>query len=181
MILQDIIWTIALSGIAVVALVFIYILLGTGKAADEAAQSKAARTARKLQGGLFVLLLLGFAFGTWATLHKFPIPKQDGALQADQVVDVTARMWSWTMRPASVAAGKTVEFRVTSADVNHGFALYAPDGHIVIQTQAMPEFTNRILYRFDAPGVYTVQCLEYCGIGHAPMKATFNVVAAKGE
>ncbi len=181
MTLQDIIWTIALSGIAVVSLVFIYILLGTGKAADEAAMSKSARTARKIQGWLFIVLLLGFVFGTWATLRRFPIPKQNAALHADQVVDVTARMWSWSLRPASVEAGKTIEFRVTSADVNHGFALYAPDGHIVVQTQAMPEFTNRLLYRFDAPGIYTVQCLEYCGIGHAPMKTTFAVVAPKGD
>lgn len=181
MTLQDIIWTIALSGIAVVSLVFVYILLGAGTAADEAARTRAGRTARKLQGALFVVLLLGFAFGTWATLHRFPIPKQDAALAADQVVDVTGRMWSWTMKPAATEVGKTVEFRVTSADVNHGFALYAPDGHIAIQTQAMPEVTNRLLYRFDTPGVYTVQCLEYCGIGHAPMKATFTVAAAKGE
>lgn len=180
MTLQDIIWTIALSGIAIVSLVFIYILLGTGTVADDAAQAKAARTARRIQTGLFVVLVLGLVFGTWATLRNFPIPEQDTALQADQVVDVTARMWSWTMQPASAEVGKTVEFRVTSADVNHGFALYAPDGHIVIQTQAMPEYTNKVLYRFDQPGVYTVQCLEYCGIGHAPMKTVFNVVA-KGE
>jgi cytochrome c oxidase subunit 2 len=37
------------------------------------------------------------------------------------------------------------------------------------------------VYTFDQPGTYTVQCLEYCGLGHAPMKATFEVVATKGE
>lgn len=178
---QDVIWTIALSGIAIVSLVFIWILLGAGKSDDEAGRSRASAATRRIQTGLFAVLLLGFVFGTWATLHNFPIPRQDTALQADQVVDVTARMWSWTLLPASTEAGKTVEFRVTSADVNHGFALYAPDGHIVIQTQAMPEYTNKVLYRFDVPGTYTVQCLEYCGIGHAPMKTTFVVAAAKGE
>jgi len=181
MVIQDVIWTIALCGIAIVSLVFLYILAGTGKAADEAAKSAAAQTARKIQGGLFIILLLGFVFGTWATLHQFPIPRQDASLQADQVVDVTARMWSWKFQPSSVEAGKTVEFRVTSADVNHGFALYSPDGRIVVQTQAMPEYTNRVLYRFEQPGTYIVQCLEYCGIGHAPMKATFVVAAPKGE
>lgn len=174
--LQDIIWTIALGGIGVVALVFLYVLGGIRRGDGR----PPGGTARKVQATLFVVLLLGFVFGTWATLHRFPIPKQDATLHADQVVEVTARMWSWSMKPARAAVGSTVEFRVTSADVNHGFALYAPDGHIVVQTQAMPEYTNRVLYRFDQPGTYTVQCLEYCGIGHAPMKAVF-VVTPRGE
>jgi cytochrome c oxidase subunit 2 len=80
-----------------------------------------------------------------------------------------------------VKAGSVVEFRVTSDDVNHGFAIYAPDGLIVTQTQAMPGYTNKLLHTFKEPGTYTVQCLEYCGLGHAPMKTTLQVVAAKGE
>ncbi|MBS0570042.1 MAG: cytochrome oxidase, partial [Proteobacteria bacterium] len=80
----------------------------------------------------------------------------------------------------TLTAGSPVEFRVTSADVNHGFAIYAPDGRIAIQTQAMPGFTNKILYTFTQPGTYKVMCLEYCGLGHAPMTAQFEVVAAQG-
>jgi cytochrome c oxidase subunit 2 len=67
---------------------------------------------------------------------------------------------------------------VTSADVNHDFAIYAPDGRIVVQTQAMPGFVNKILYTFDKPGTYKIRCLEYCGLGHDVMAADLTVVAA---
>jgi cytochrome c oxidase subunit 2 len=130
---------------------------------------------------LFAILFVGFVAGSWATLRHFPIPSQQGALSAQQVVDVVGRQWSWQVTPATVKAGSPVEFRVTSADVNHGFALYAPDGRIVTQTQAMPGYTNKLVYTFAEPGTYVVQCLEYCGLGHAPMKTTLEVVAAGGE
>lgn len=180
MTLQDAVWTIALVGMGLVALGFIHVIIQAGKPADEAATRKSAHTAHLLQGWLFVVLFVGFVVGSWATLRRFPIPPQHGALDAKQVVDVVGRIWSWQLTPATVKAGSPVEFRVTSADVNHGFAIYAPDGRIVTQTQAMPGFTNKLLYTFNQPGTYTVQCLEYCGLGHAPMRTTLTVVAAEG-
>lgn len=134
-----------------------------------------------LQGWLFAVLLVGFVIGSWATLSRFPIPPQQGALDAKQIVDVVGRQWSWQITPSTLRAGSPVEFRVTSADVNHGFAIYAPDGRIVTQTQAMPGYTNKLLFTFGQPGTYTVQCLEYCGLGHAPMHALIQVVAAQGK
>jgi cytochrome c oxidase subunit 2 len=181
MALQDVIWVIALTGMGLVAVGFIFVIAQARKPADDAASARSARTARRLQAILFWVLLIGFVAGSWATLHRFPIPPQHGALDAAQVVDVVGRTWSWQITPATVKAGSAVEFRVTSADVNHGFAIYAPDGRIVTQTQAMPGFTNKLLYTFDQPGTYTVQCLEYCGLGHAPMTATLEVVAAGGD
>ena len=56
-------------------------------------------------------------------------------------------------------------------DVNHGFAIYAADGRIVTQTQAMPGFVNRLVYRLLEPGRYRVLCLEYCGLAHHGMTA----------
>ncbi len=40
-----------------------------------------------------------------------------------------------------------VEFRVTSLDVNHGMAIFDPDGKLVGQTQAMPGYVNRLFVR----------------------------------
>ncbi|MCG3202807.1 MAG: hypothetical protein NFCOHLIN_02693 [Gammaproteobacteria bacterium] len=181
MIVQDVVWTIALAGMGLIALGFIHVIVQAGRPADETAAARSVHTAHTLQAWLFVVLLVGFIAGSWATLHRFPIPPQHGALDAKQVVDVAGRMWSWQITPATVRTGSAVEFRVTSGDVNHGFALYAPDGRIVTQTQAMPGYTNKLLHTFDRPGTYTVQCLEYCGIGHAPMTTTFQVVAPEGE
>ena len=178
---QDVVWTIALVGMGLVALGFVHVIIQAGKPADDAATRKSAHTAHALQAWLFVILFVGFVAGSWATLRHFPIPAQHGTLDAQQVVDVVGRQWSWQMQPDTVKAGSVVQFRVTSDDVNHGFALYGPDGRIVTQVQAMPGYTNKLLHTFDRPGTYTVQCLEYCGLGHAPMKTTLKVVAARGD
>lgn len=93
-------------------------------------------------------------------------------------VHVRAGMWYWTLTPTEVPAGVPVEFVVTSNDVNHGFGLYSPDGTVLTQVQAMPEYTNHLVYRFEAPGAYTMRCLEYCGLGHVAMVAPLTVVPA---
>jgi cytochrome c oxidase subunit 2 len=180
MIFQNVVWTIALVGMGLVALGFIHVIRQAGKPADDEATRKAAHTSNVLRRWLFAALLIIFVGGSYATLRNFPIPPQHTALGIQQVVDVVGQQWSWQINPKTVHAGSPVEFRVTSKDVNHGFAIYAPDGHIATQTQAMPGFTNKIVHTFMQPGTYTVMCLEYCGIGHAPMTAEFTVVAASG-
>ena len=174
MIAQNTIWTLALLGIGLISVVFIYVVANASKPPAD----QGGTTANRLQAAWFAVLLVGFVAGSWATLRHYPIPAQEGSLGAEQVVEVTGHMWRWEIAPATIRVGSSVEFRVTSADVNHGFGVYAPDGHMVAQTQAMPEYVNRLLYTFDEPGIYTVHCLEYCGVGHAPMKASFEVVAA---
>lgn len=180
MILQNLIWTLALIGIAFVALIFLWVLASTRHSASEGEVKRQNRRWHVFQAWFFVVLVLALVGGSWATLHKFPIPLQNTPLAADVVVDVEGRMWSWDIAPAQAQVGQTVEFRVTSVDVNHGFALYGPGGQIVTQTQAMPEYVNKLLYTFEEPGTYVVQCLEYCGLGHALMESSF-IVRADGE
>ncbi|MGH8736947.1 MAG: hypothetical protein ACREU5_02190 [Burkholderiales bacterium] len=180
MIFQNVVWTIALVGMGLVALGFIYVIRQAGKPADDAATRKAAHTSNVLRRWLFGALLIIFVGGSYATLSHFPIPLQHTPLGVHQVVDVVGQQWSWQITPETVQVGSPVEFRVTSKDVNHGFALYAPDGRIATQTQAMPGFTNKIVYTFMQPGTYKVMCLEYCGVAHAGMTAEFKVVAASG-
>lgn len=180
MILQDTVWTIALVGMGLVALGFLHVIRQAGKPTDDEATRKAAHTSSVLRRRLFAALLIIFVGGSYATLRDFPIPPQHTPLGVHQVVDVVGLQWSWQINPQTVRAGSPVEFRVTSKDVNHGFAIYAQDGRIVTQTQAMPGFTNKVVHTFTQPGTYRVMCLEYCGIGHAPMTAELKVVAANG-
>jgi len=176
---QDVVLTIWLVGAALITLGFIFVIMQVGQPAGDAAARMHA--SHVWQARLFTLMVAAFVIGTWATLRKFPIPAQGQALGAPQTVEAVGRMWSWELKPDKVNAASEVEFRVTSADVNHGFAIYAPNGRILTQTQAMPGYTNRLLYTFDAPGTYTVQCLEYCGIGHGPMTTHLEVLPAKGQ
>ncbi len=181
MILQNVIWTIALVGMGVVTLGFIYVIHQAGKPADDAATRQTAHTSSVLRRWLFGALLIIFVGGTYATLRHFPIAPQNAPLGIHQVVDVVGQQWSWQITPDTVRAGSPVEFRVTSRDVNHGFAIYAPDGRIATQTQAMPGFTNKLVHTFTQSGTYRIMCLEYCGIGHAPMTSEITVVAASGD
>ncbi|MGA9852864.1 MAG: cytochrome oxidase [Gammaproteobacteria bacterium] len=177
MIFQNEIWLIALVGMGLVTLGFIYVIVQAVKPADTEEAQRAHKTSNMLRRWLFVVLLIGFIVVSYATLHRFPLPLQHGPLEAAQVVNVVGHQWSWELSTTQIEAGVPIEFRVTSADVNHGFAIYAPDGRIVTQTQAMPGYTNKILYTFDQPGTYTIRCLEYCGLAHHVMTAELNVVA----
>ncbi len=176
MIRQDEVWLISLVGIGLVALVFIYVIALSGKqAAEPSAVQKRAYTVRRWW--FLALLLLGVGV-TYATLRPFPIPEQYTQAQGAQIVDVVGRQWLWLLSRYQVTAGVPVEFHVTSADVNHGFAIYGPNDRILVQTQAMPGYTNRLVYTFTQPGIYRVLCLEYCGLSHHVMMNQFEVVAA---
>ncbi len=74
--------------------------------------------------------------------------------------------------------GRPVEFRVTAGDVNHGMGVYDETLRLLVQVQAMPGFTNRLVYTFAEPGTYRLLCLEYCGLAHHGMIAELKVTAA---
>jgi cytochrome c oxidase subunit 2 len=90
-------------------------------------------------------------------------------------VEVAGVQWSWRLSQGEVPVGVPVEFAVTAGDVNHGVGIYDPHGTLVAQVQAMPGYTNRLLYRFREAGRYTLRCLEYCGVAHHVMLAELNV------
>lgn len=123
------------------------------------------------------------------TLPRLPYPAEAGT--PDRIVLAVGKQYAWSLTEGTgpsletwdrdfsptvtVAAGMPVEFRVTTLDVNHGFSLYAPDGHLVAQTQAMPGYMNRLRITFDQPGTYTVLCLEFCGMSHHRMRGVVEV------
>lgn len=112
------------------------------------------------------------------------LPYSSGSSGIDTVViQATGHQWAWEIRPDTIPTGRPVEFRVTGADVNHGFALYDANNRLVIQTQGMPGYTNTLRYEFTQPGTYQVRCLEYCGLGHhsmnAPLVVTSDLVTSR--
>jgi cytochrome c oxidase subunit 2 len=143
----------------------------------------------RLRLQFFVALSVILLLFLLSTLRRLPYPVE--ARTPDRVVNAVGKQYAWSLSdgasptltswdkdfsPAvNVAAGTTVEFRVTTLDVNHGFSLYAPDGHLVTQTQAMPGYVNRLRVTFDQSGTYTVLCLEFCGMSHHRMRAVVEV------
>ncbi|HVA38658.1 MAG TPA: cytochrome c oxidase subunit II [Candidatus Dormibacteraeota bacterium] len=107
------------------------------------------------------------------SLPHLPYPSAS-AMAADMHVTVTAQQYGFTL-PAELPRGRPIIFDVTSRDVNHGFGIYGPDGRLIGQVQAMPDYVNHLPFTFTVPGHYTIRCLEYCGVGHAYMQASFEV------
>jgi len=113
------------------------------------------------------VLVLGISF--------LELPYARGGASGRTIVKVTGGQFFWSLVPDSVPAGTRVRFDVTAVDVNHGFGLYEPDGHLVGQAQAMPGYHNELDLTLDRPGRYRIRCLEFCGLNHATMDASFTV------
>lgn len=139
--------------------------------AEVTEQAGALRRRLVLPACATFLVLVAFAI-YWAPFPEF---REQTIGKPEVAVNVQALQWAWILDATEIPAHKVIEFDVTSRDVNHGFAIYNAEGRLVTQTQAMPDYTNRLIYKFDEPGVYTVRCLEYCGIGHHVMLGTFTV------
>ena len=178
---QESAWILTLVFVALCALIFLFAISGGGRFASAADEAKAARGWEMFRVLAFSGMVIMLIFVSFFTLVRFPIPAQGAQLDADQVIKVVGRQWSWQLSSSDVQAGKLIEFDVTSDDVNHGFAIYNEAGELVTQVQAMPEVTNRLLYTFPEPGTYHVLCLEYCGIGHPSMRTDIHVAEAAGQ
>lgn len=131
----------------------------------------------RLRLRLLVIFSIILAVAVVGFLHAYPYAGfRARALGAPaDTVQVMAMQWGWTVTPNAAPHGVPIEFVVRSKDVNHDFAVYDAGGRLVAQVQAMPGYANRLIYRFDTSGTYTVRCLEYCGIFHHIMLTTFTV------
>lgn len=166
-------WYISLALIALIGAIFLYVANSSARVADYATvQPRAYR----IRAGVFWLLIIAGIAIVIVTMRGLPYVAADAAA-APQVVNATGSQWYWELDTDTVKAGEPVEFRVTAADVNHGFGIYDADGAMVAQVQAMPGYENRLRVTFDKPGTYQIMCLEYCGVGHHAMTADLEVTA----
>jgi cytochrome c oxidase subunit 2 len=142
-----------------------------------------------LRKRFWFILILFVILGIFASVT---IPRSPYFLFADetpaQVIHVSAMQFAFLMSDKAIdpknpvgktsielPAGRLIEFRVTSLDVNHGFGIYDQSDRLIAQTQAMPGYVNRLRWKFKEPGQYTILCLEYCGMAHQVMRASLTV------
>lgn len=92
----------------------------------------------------------------------------------DHEYEVVLIAQTWNFAGAEnlvVPAGSTVHFKVTSADVIHGF--YIRD--VLVNSMVIPGQISSVTATFDEAGTYQILCHEYCGLGHHLMAALVTV------
>jgi cytochrome c oxidase subunit 2 len=182
--MQTHLFILALVLTAAIIVVFLYIFISSlGKHTKEGAVANPLRS----RFWFMMILLVVIAIFTSVTIPKSPyyLFKDE---TPSRVVHVGAMQYAFlfsdnAITPTTPAklptfelkTNELVEFRVTSLDVNHGFGIYDPSHMLVAQVQAMPGYVNRLRWKFDKPGQYTILCLEFCGLVHQSMRATFTV------
>ena len=113
---------------------------------------------------------------------------QGAELEAfDSVVTVLAFQWGFIFldgdgvasRNAMVAKpGEKILFRILANDVIHGFNIPA----VKLITEVDPGSVRLVWIRApETPGRYLIQCVDYCGVGHAQMKAWLVVEGPGAE
>ncbi len=170
---QEISWVVTLILVALLALFFI--IVAKNASVTNTDYSAIQKNAYSLRTKLFFLILLIIIPVIGYTLTKMPYPKNSALAEASKVVDAIGHQWHWEISDTSAKVGETVLYKVTSADVNHGFGVYDPDLNVIGQTQAMPGYTNNLLITFQKAGTYKILCLEFCGVAHHDMVTEINV------
>lgn len=148
----------------------------------------------------FVVLLLGLAWyadnqSTAIFTQYQSAIRESGTLSAeastpsgqfDRELRVIAFQWGFAFltdqneisrNAAIVKPGEKVLFRIFSNDVIHGFNI--PAVGITAEIEPSQEGSAVWIRAPKEPGKYLIQCLNYCGIGHAQMKAWLVVEGAE--
>lgn len=115
------------------------------------------------------LIGLGTTLAVVLAALSFFIPSSAAEDTDATEVRVVGGQFYWSLSPDTFRQGEHVVFDVTSADVNHGFGLYDPDGRLIGSVQAMPGYHNRLAVTLEQAGRYTIACFEYCGLDHHVM------------
>ncbi len=126
-----------------------------------------------------LFLIAAFVFIELPGIKNVPSAGAQGGLE----IKVSGRQFSWqfeypngviaidTMRaPAGVPV--TLEVTAPDDDVIHSWWIPALGGKI----DAIPGTVNETWFEAEEPGVYTGQCAELCGIEHANMLASVEVM-----
>lgn len=128
------------------------------------------------------IVLVLIAVPTFRAIWEVDRPTRDpGAL----VVEAIGHQWWWEFRypeygivtanEMHVPVGRTVDVRLTSADVIHSFWFPRAGG----KRDVLPGHENQIWFTMDSTGVFPGQCAEFCGLSHALMK--MELVASTPE
>jgi cytochrome c oxidase subunit 2 len=169
-------WAVAVFVIVQGALVFTVLKFRAGRGQD------GSDTPRHVHGNTLVelawtlapaVVLVMIAVPTIATIWEVDRPTTDpDAL----VVEVVGHQWWWEFRypeldivtanELHIPVGRTIDLRLTSADVIHSF--WVP--RLAGKRDVVPGRENDLWFAADSIGTFIGQCAEFCGLSHALMK-----------
>lgn len=126
----------------------------------------------KLTGLIIVgLLLVG---GVFFFNQKKPVIKQESTTITTTTTTtttpvkefiVTAKQWEFNPAIITVKQGDKVRLKITSTDVNHGFALV----DFNVKVDLTPNKEETVEFIADKKGEFTFFCSVMCGEGHRDM------------
>jgi cytochrome c oxidase subunit II len=73
----------------------------------------------------------------------------------------------------TVPQNQIIILNITSGDVTHGFFIPALD----VGKDAQPGIYNQVWFNATQTGVFTIQCRQLCGVGHATMLSKLVVLS----
>jgi cytochrome c oxidase subunit II len=100
-----------------------------------------------------------------------PVVMRDGTIE----IQMVALMFAFVPNEVRVPAGRPIRFRLTSADVTHGFLISGTNAN----TMLMPGYISQLTTVFSRTGDYLIVCHEFCGNGHHVMSGRIIVEDAK--
>jgi cytochrome c oxidase subunit II len=106
--------------------------------------------------------------GEFVESNLGPTVEDDGSV----TVRILAEQYMWVPACVKVPSDTNLRFRLTSADVVHGFFV----GETNTNAMVVPGFITAVLAKFHQPQEYKMPCDEYCGYGHHAMAARVVVV-----
>src|ERR687895_1372687 len=126
-----------------------------------------------------VIVLFGAGY-SWVILDDIEAREPDR-----MEVLVTGQQFKWTFEypeegvvsnELHVPVDRQVDFRMTALDVIHSF--WVPEWRV--KKDLVPGLETSVAATPDAEGTYSLVCTEYCGNGHATMRA-FVTVESQAE
>jgi cytochrome c oxidase subunit 2 len=166
-----------LGATVVFALALVYLVRYRRRAAGETTPrvTTSGPTEAGIIGGIFLLFIVFWGVGA-AQYDRLMTPPPDA-----MPVYVTAKQWMWkfaypdgrsTLDVLTVPAHRPVKLVMTSRDVIHSF--YVPAFRMKLDV--VPGRYTTAWFEARAPGVYDVECAEYCGVSHSRMLGQVRVL-----
>jgi cytochrome c oxidase subunit 2 len=106
--------------------------------------------------------------GEFAESNLGTAAEPDGSI----TVRMIAEQYSFVPACVRVPVDTPVKFRITSADVIHGFLLPATN----VNTMIVPGYVAEVRTTFSRTGMYEMPCDEFCSYGHHGMWARVEVL-----